>query len=196
MATIIMLSFPNVGMVVQISVRIVQQTLEQLLAGIETGIPRLVSGLVFAVIAYVAIRLVLAVVRFVLETYYSEREELVARLGVTVVGLFLWFGAGLVFLNIVGFGAIAASLGTAVGFIALGVSYALSEMIEDTVAGVYLLQDPHFEAGDRVVVGDTEGTVMAIDLRKSRFALDNGDTAVLANRDVESEWTRRGTESQ
>lgn len=34
-------------------------------------------------------------------------------------------------------GEIAASLGTAAGFISLGGSYALSNMIADTVAGVY-----------------------------------------------------------
>lgn len=59
-------------------------------------------------------------------------------------------------LKIVGFGDIAASLGTVVGFIALGVSYALSEMREDVVAGVYLLWDPDFEPGDRVLVDETE----------------------------------------
>jgi small-conductance mechanosensitive channel len=116
------------------------------------------------------------------------------QLGVVIIGIFLWFGAALTVLKIVGFGEIAASLGTAVGFIALGISYALSEMIEDTVAGVYLLRDPDFEVGDRIVVGETEGAVATIELRKSRFRLDNGDIVVLANRDVESEWTKRADE--
>ncbi len=178
-------------MMLQAGTRIARRTLIELLGGIEAAIPRLVSGLVFAVVAYVAIKLVLAVLGVVLRRYYSDRQALVAQLAVTVVGVFLWFGAALAFLNVVGFGDIAASLGTAVGFIALGVSYALSEMIEDTVAGVYLLRDPDFEVGDRVVVGSIEGAVAAIELRKSRFELDNGDTVVRANRDVETEWTRR-----
>jgi len=59
-----------------------------------------------------------------------------------LAAIFLWFGVALTFLKVVGMGDIAASLGTAVGFIALGISYALSEMIEDTVAGVYLLPTP------------------------------------------------------
>jgi small-conductance mechanosensitive channel len=179
-------------MILQMGARIVRQTLAELAGGIEAAIPRLVSGIVFAAVAYVTIRLVLALLGEALRRYYSRRQELVAQLGVTVVGIFLWFGATLAFLKIIGFGDIAASLGTAVGFIALGVSYALSEMIEDTVSGVYLLRDPDFEVGDRVVVGDTEGTVAAIELRKSRFELDNGDMVVLANRDVEAEWTKRG----
>ena len=36
----------------------------------------------------------------------------------------------------------------------------------------------------------TEGRISAIELRKSRFTLDDGDTAIIANRDVESGWTK------
>jgi small-conductance mechanosensitive channel len=172
----------------------VEQAFDEVVVGVEAAVPRLITGALFAVVAYVLITLVLRVLSSVLQRYYSTRQALVVRLLVTVIGIFLWFGAALAFLSIVGFGDIAASLGTAVGFIALGVSYALSEMIEDTVAGVYLLQDPDFEVGDRVVVGKTEGTVAAIELRKSRFTMDNGDTVVLANRDVEAEWTKRATQ--
>ena len=182
-------------MALQYLTDIVEETLAELGDGVEAAVPRLVTGLVFAVVAYVAIRLVLTVLGMVLRRYYSKRQLLVTQLGVTVAGIFLWFGAALAFLKIVGFGDIAASLGTAVGFIALGVSYALSEMIEDTVSGVYLLRDPDFEIGDRVVVDGTEGAVAAIELRKSRFRLDNGDTVVRANRDVEAEWTKRADES-
>ncbi len=172
-------------------VGVVDETVTDLADGVSTAVPRLVSGVVFAAIAYVLIRGVLGVLGVTLRRYYSERQRIVAQLAVTVVGIFLWFGAALAVLKIVGFGDIAASLGTAVGFIALGVSYALSEMIEDVVAGVYLLRDPDFEPGDRVLVDGTEGEVTAIELRKTRFRLDSGDTAVRANRDVESKWTRR-----
>lgn len=181
-------------MTLQIGTRIAQRTIAELVAGIEAAVPRLVSGAVFAVVAYVAIRAALTLLGGMLRRYYSERQALVVQLAVAVVGTFLWFGAALAFLKIVGFGDIAASLGTAVGFIALGVSYALSEMIEDTVAGVYLLRDPDFEVGDRISVGKTDGTVVAIELRKSRFALDNGDRVVMANRDVEAAWTKRADE--
>ena len=171
--------------------RVVEGTLLELRRGVEAAVPRAVAGLVFVAVAYVAIRFVLAVLRGVLERVYPQRQALVVQLLVTLAGVFLWFGAALAFLDVVGMGHIAASLGTAVGFIALGVSYALSEMIEDTVAGVYLLRDPDFEPGDRVEVDGTEGTVSAIELRKSRFTLENGDTVVVANRDVESGWTKR-----
>jgi small-conductance mechanosensitive channel len=107
----------------------------------------------------------------------------------TVVAVFLWFGVGLSFLTIVGLGEIAAALGTASGFLALGVSYALSGMIADAVAGIYLLRDPDFNAGDRVTAAGVTGEIRAIELRKTRFEVD-GDTVVRANADIEKQWTR------
>jgi small-conductance mechanosensitive channel len=166
------------------------RTAAELGDAIAVAVPRFVTGLVFFGIAYVVIRTVLALIRSLLGGIYPDDQHLVANLWVTVVGVFLWFGALLVLLNILGLGGVAASLGTGAGFLALGVSYALSEMIADAVAGVYLLRDPDFNPGDRVTTQSFTGTVRRIELRKSRFELDDGDVVVLANRDVEKRWTK------
>ena len=159
--------------------------------GVLAAIPRVLSGLIFLGLSYVGIRIVLAIVRGSVGRAYAGDRQLVGNLIVTIVAVFLWFAAALTFLKIVGMGDIAASLGTAVGFIALGVSYALSEMIEDTVAGVYLLRDPDFNPGYRVEAKGVTGTVAAIELRKTRIDTDDGDRVVLANREIESRWRRR-----
>ena len=158
--------------------------------GFLEAFPRLVTALVFLTLAYVGIRIALRVVRAAFERIYPPEQALVGNLAVAVVGVFLWFGAGLVLLKILGMGEVAASLGTAAGFLALGVSYALSSMIEDTVAGVYLLRDPDFNPGDRVAVKSIHGEVRGIELRKSRLRTDDGETVVLANSDIEGEWRR------
>ena len=175
-------------------VRLVTETITELREALREAIPRLVVAIIFVSVAYVAIKVVLAVFRRFLRGIYPAEQDLIAQLWVTIVGVFLWFGAALVLLNILGLGAIAASLGTATGFLALGVSYALSEMIEDAVAGVYLLQDPDFNPGDRVTTQSMTGTVKSIELRKSRFELAEGETAVLANRNVETRWTKENEE--
>ena len=165
------------------------EALTDFLDGLFAAIPRALSGFIFLGLAYVTVRIVLTLVRTSVERIYIGDRELVGDLIVTVVAVFLWFGVALTALKIVGMGDIAASLGTAVGFIALGVSYALSEMIEDTVAGVYLLRDPDFNVGYRVETKGATGTVAAIELRKTRIDTDDGDRVVLANREIESRWT-------
>lgn len=168
----------------------VRRAIEAVFEGLVEALPRLVTGLVFLTLAYVGVKAVLGLTRSALRGVYPEDQTLVVDLAVTVIGLFLWFGVGLALLKIVGMGDVAASLGTATGFLALGVSYALSGMLEDTVAGVYLLRDPDFNPGDRVEVGSVVGEVRAIELRKSRLRTDDDDVVVLANSDVEGKWRR------
>jgi len=168
----------------------VSAVLDEFVDGILTAVPRLLSGVIFLVLAYLAIRLVLAVVRSVFGRLYTDDQGLIVDLIVTVVGVFLWFGAILGLLKIVGLGDIAASLGTASGFIGLGIAFALKEMIADTVAGVYLLQDEDFSEGDRVETASVTGRLVSIDLRKTRIETDDGNLVVVANRDVEKRWVR------
>lgn len=170
--------------------RAVTRTVDALVNGFVEALPRLVTALVFVAIAYVAIRIVLLVVRSALEQLYPKEATLVVNLGVAVVAVFLWFGVALSLLKIVGMGDIAASLGTATGFIALGISYALSDMIGDVVAGIYLLRDPDFTPGDRISTDDVTGELRSIELRKSRFRNDEGETVVVANGDIEDKWHR------
>jgi small-conductance mechanosensitive channel len=168
---------------------LVQQTLAGIQQGLISALPKLVMALVFLTVAYVGIKIALRIVRGALDAIYPADQDLIVSLATTVVSVFLWFTAALTLLNIIGLGDIAASLGTAAGFIALGVSYALSNMIADTVSGVYLLRDPDFNPGDRVTADGTTGIVRDIGLRKSRLDLDDGDRVVVGNSAVEKKWT-------
>jgi small-conductance mechanosensitive channel len=168
---------------------LVESTIREFVVGVIGAIPELLAGAVFLALAYVGIRVVLSLVRFALERAYPPDQHAIVELGVAIVSLFLWFGAALALFNVLGLDGIAASLGTASGFVALGVSYALSDMIADTVAGVYLLRDPDFNPGDRVTAADVTGEVRSIGLRKSRLETDEGDTVVIANQDVDARWT-------
>lgn len=156
--------------------------------GIVAAIPRIALGVVFLVLAYLVIQVVLAILRGVLQATYRAKNDLIVDLWVTIVGIFLWFGAILALFNIVGLGDVAASLGTASGFIGLGIAFALKDMIADTVAGVYLLRDPDFNVGDVVETAGETGEVVEVGLRKTRLRNDDGDLVVVANAAVEKRW--------
>lgn len=160
-------------------------------AHVEAQLPRIVGAILLLALAYVVIRVIRTIVRAALGRLYPPDQRLVADFGVLAVTVALWFGAALALLSILGMTQVAASLGTAAGFLALGVSYALSEMIEDTVAGLYLLRDPDFNAGDTVTTADATGVVRSIGLRKSRLELEDGDVLVLGNGAIEKRWRRQ-----
>lgn len=168
---------------------IVSETIDQFVADLTAALPRLLSGVVFLVVAAVVVKVVMWIVKLFLSRALPGEAPALRQFAATVVAVFLWFGVALGFLSTVGLGAIAAALGTASGFLALGVSYALSNMIADAVAGVYLLQDPDFNPGDSISAGDTTGVVRTIELRKTRIDVGE-DVIVRANADIEKRWTK------
>lgn len=146
---------------------VVRTAINGFVDNLVAAIPDLLTGLTFLVLAAVLVKLVMIVVRFVLRRTVPAESAIYRQFVATLVFVFLCFGVVLSFLSIVGLEVIAASLGTATGFLALGVSYALSGMLADAVASVHLLRDPDFMQGDRV----------------------DGDTQVSGNAEIERKWT-------
>ena len=169
---------------------VVEGALREFVAGFVAALPDIIAGVAFLAVAAVLVKLVMVVVRFVLRRALADESPVYRQFIATVVFVFLAFAVALSFLSVVGLDGIAASLGTATGFLALGVSYALSEMLADAVAGVYLLRDPDFNPGHTVDIGGTVGEVQAIELRKTRLDVD-GDTVVRGNAEIEKQWTRK-----
>ncbi|PSQ08233.1 mechanosensitive ion channel protein MscS [Halobacteriales archaeon QS_5_70_15] len=168
---------------------IVRSSLDTFLDSLTAAIPKILAGVVFLVLAYLLIRVIMFLVGGVLEGTFPD-QPVYRQFAATIVAVFLWFGVALSFLSIVGLDGIAASLGTATGFLALGVSYALSGMIADAVAGIYLLRDPDFMPGDTIESGGTEGVIKSIELRKTRISVGE-DTVVRGNAEMEKKWTKR-----
>src|SRR6056297_529044 len=162
---------------------VVEETFAEFVDTVASALPDIAAGLVFLVLAAIVVRVIVTAVRAVLRRTFA-RQPVYVQLGTTLVSVALWFGVLLAFLSAVGLPEIAAALGTASGFLALGVSYALSGMLADAVAGVYLLRDPDFNPGDRVVARDTDGVVTEIELRKTRLKVGD-DVVVRANAEVE-----------
>lgn len=142
----------------------------------------------FLVIASIAIRYISNAVRKSFSKKYSE--PVILDLIKDVTRIFMWFWVVLVSLSMLGFGAIASSMGTASGFVALGVAFALKDVISDTVAGVYLAQDRDFNSGDTVEADSVKGEVEDVGLRKTRIRTEDGDLRVINNSDVEKKWTK------
>lgn len=189
-----MVAFPIGPLAVPLQGGIAVDAVDAFLNDVQTALPTLLAGVVFLGLAAILIKVIMVVVRFLLRRTFPGESPVYRSFIATLVQVFLWFGAALSFLAVVGLDGIAASLGTATGFVALGIAYALSEMIADAVAGVYLLRDPDFMPGDRVRLDDTEGVVKTIELRKTRLEVD-GDILVHGNAEIEAKWTKLNDET-
>ncbi len=152
--------------------------------------PNLVAAVFVLLTAYVLIRIILRMTRSTLARVLSEEEEAIREFWMKLAGGFLWFSAVLVLLNVLGMESLAASLGTATGFVALGISFALKDILSDLVAGLYLIRDEEFQPGDRISCSVVTGELKRIEFRKCRFRDDDGNDVVVANTDIEKKWTR------
>ncbi|MFQ3308596.1 MAG: small-conductance mechanosensitive channel [Candidatus Nanohaloarchaea archaeon] len=148
---------------------------------------RIIAAALFLVFASLAINYGGKVIHNILS--HKFEEETILNLMESISKGLLWFSATLITLSILGFSEIAAALGTAAGFVALGVSFALKDVLSDTVAGVYLAKDPDFNNGDFVEVDGLKGEITNVGLRKSRLELEDGNLRVINNSDVEKKWT-------
>ncbi|WP_435064127.1 mechanosensitive ion channel domain-containing protein [Halobaculum sp. EA56] len=180
-----------VSLPLQSGSELVREALTRFVDDLVGALPNVLAGVVFLIIAGLGIKLFMTALRAALKRTIGGESPVYRQFVATIVAVFLWFGVGLSFLSIVGLDGIATSLGTAAGFVALGISYATSGMIADAVAGVYLLRDEDFNPGDTVDIGGTVGVVKSIELRKTRLAVDD-DTVVRGNAEIEKKWTKIG----
>jgi len=70
---------------------------------------------------------------------------------------------------------------TALGLTGVVLGFALQEVLKNLVGGVLILGTRLFEIGDQIVVGDTEGTVEAIDLRATHIRTFDGRLVFVPN---------------
>lgn len=153
-----------------------------------TGIGlRIITALAIIGISAIVIKRSSLVVRKILSRKFEEATIL--NLFESIFTGVAWFSVTLIVLGTLGFNQIAASLGTASGFVALGISFALKNVLSDTVAGIYLAKDSDFNNGDKVEVDGVKGEITEVGLRKSRIELEDGNLRVINNSDVEKKWT-------
>lgn len=149
--------------------------------------PRLVLAAGFFVVAAIGVRLAVGRVSGYLTTVTGNPAQ--QRLLELFVRLLLWFVIGLVALALLGFEQLATALGTASGFLALGVAFGLRQALSEIVAGVYLIKDEQFIQGQRITTDGETGIIEHVGLRRTKLRSDDSqDLTVISNDRIESKW--------
>ncbi len=87
-----------------------------------------------------------------------------------------------VFLGV--FGVPLSALGTAVGLIGLGLSFALKDMIANFLSGILILVYQPFKIGDQIEVEGEAGTVKDIKVRATELKTYDGRKVIVPNSDL------------
>lgn len=113
-----------------------------------------------------------------------EFSPAVVSLGSSIAGAVALFGAVAVAAAVAGVSAILTAFATITGALALGVAFAAGDIIENFVAGIFILKDKPFEVGDHIQWSGNEGIVRQIDLRVTKLDTFNNEQVTVPNGDL------------
>jgi len=125
----------------------------------------------------------------------------IVSLASSIAGVVALFAAVAIAATVAGFPMILGAFATIFGALALGFAFAASDIVQNFVAGVFILKDKPFEVGDYIEWSGNGGIVRDIDLRVSKLdtwdneqlTVPNGDLANAVVKNVQANDTRRVT---
>lgn len=157
---------------------------DRLLSGIPDAFVAIIGGVIFLLVAL----LVIMLIRRVLKGIFGRMpmNKMVGDLIVKAIYALMLFTIMVAFLEMIGLGQIALALGAAIAFMALAIGLAMNNVLGDFVAGGFLLGEKDIGPGFEVEAAGVKGTVVEIDMRKTRIKAEDGVLHVIPNKAVES----------
>lgn len=144
-----------------------------------------ISGLV--VLTYFSLRLILALINYLLQTYWINKEVDPARQKslkgiIPIVKVIVW-GIGITFLlDNLGFKIATIVAGLGIGGIA--VALAAQAILGDLFSYFVIFFDKPFEIGDFIIVGDFLGTIEHVGIKTTKVRSLSGEQLVFSNTDL------------
>jgi small-conductance mechanosensitive channel len=149
---------------------------------ISVAVTILTFIIAFVVIYRIGKSVLVRLTKRTLET--KEFSSAVVSLGSSVAGAIALFGAVAIAATVAGFPAILTAFATITGALALGFAFAASDVVQNFVAGIFILKDKPFVVGDYIEWSGNDGTVKEIDLRVSKLSTPNNEQLTVPNGDL------------
>ena len=153
--------------------RLIQQIISRYGSALLGFAVKVLVFLLAFVVIYIIARLIL--VRLVKKALRARGFDRTVRgLGGSIAKAIAFFGALAIAATLIGFGAVLGAFATLLGALSLALGFAAQDLIENFVAGIFILRDKPFTAGDWIMWGDNSGVVQDIQLRVTKLeTLDN-----------------------
>jgi len=110
----------------------------------------------------------------------------VVSLGSSIAAVVAVLGAVAIAATVSGFPAILSAFATIAGALALGIAFAAGDIIENFVAGIFILKDKPFTVGDYIEWNGNDGIVREINLRVTKLDSFDNEQLTVPNGDLAS----------
>ncbi|WP_010244365.1 mechanosensitive ion channel family protein [Acetivibrio cellulolyticus] len=140
-------------------------------------LPVILKSITYIILIYAGQKIVRMIFNLILKK---------SKKGVTVIKLldsFIKYACGIavVFVVLSAFGVDTGTLLAGAGILGLAVGLGAQSLIEDIIAGLFLVFEKTFNVGDIVVIGGFRGTVKEIGIRTIKIVDIGGDTKIINN---------------
>jgi len=115
-----------------------------------------------------------------------EFSSAVVSLGSSVAAVLAVVGAVAIAATVAGFPAILSAFATIAGALSLGIAFAAGDVIENFVAGIFILKDKPFVVGDYIEWDGNDGIVREINLRVTKLDSFDNEQLTVPNGDLAS----------
>jgi len=170
---------------------VLQQGIPTSVDGILSQYGDVVLGFGVKVVSFILVFLILywigksVFVRMIKRALNARQfDSAVVSLGSSIAGAVALFGSVAIAATVVGVSAILTAFATITGAIALGVAFAAGDIIENFVAGIFILKDKPFTVGDYIEWNGNSGIVRDIDLRTTKLDTFNNEQLTVPNGDL------------
>ncbi|WP_128225685.1 mechanosensitive ion channel family protein [Halobacteriaceae archaeon SHR40] len=116
----------------------------------------------------------------------NEREfsPSIVSLGSSIAGTIAVFGAVAVASVVAGFPVILSAFATIFAALALGFAFAASDIVQNFIAGIFIIKDEPFDVGDYIEWNGNSGIVREINLRVSKLETFDNARVTVPNSDL------------
>ncbi|MEG1527618.1 MAG: mechanosensitive ion channel family protein [Clostridia bacterium] len=155
-------------------------TILNLFDGVEIKLPTIINTATYIVV----ILAISYVIRLILKGIMSKINK-----GKSVVNLIdsavKYISAIILIIAVLNlWGVDTATLLASVGILGLVIGLGCQSLIEDIVAGLFIIFEKTFEVGDIVTIDGFRGTITEIGIRNTKILDAGGDTKVISNSDI------------
>jgi moderate conductance mechanosensitive channel len=146
----------------------------------ENNYVTILESLTIVIFVWIVNRLLCLLIA--LMTKKGHRSETIGNLITSSIKYFSVILA--IFLILSAWGVQDATLLAGAGILGLALSFGSQSLIEDVIAGLFIIFEKQFSVGDFVKINDVYGNVKDVGIRITRIEDSNGDILIINNSDI------------
>lgn len=147
------------------------------------GLDIIPSRVFLAVFIFTVLTLFIRYIR--IQVYHSKQLKKIQGSREAFVAIVGYIGFALAFLiTLVVAGVNLSSIALITGALSVGIGFGLQNIVNNFVSGIILLIERPIKYGDRIIVGDTEGTVKKISIRSTQITTSQHTDVIVPNAEL------------